>query len=123
MQLQSYNCATLNCQQEETLLHLFWECPFAVKCWDFICPHRTQGLNTLDSISNIKTKLNLPFSMEIIVLAAWSIWILRNEKIFNNVQPLFKTWKAIYFQELRWLGFRMKKKHEETFKYWLQSIT
>jgi hypothetical protein len=40
MQLQSYNCATLECQQEETLLHMFWECPFAVKCWDYICPHR-----------------------------------------------------------------------------------
>jgi hypothetical protein len=109
MQLQSYNCATLECQQEETLLHLFWECPFTVKCWDYVCPRRIQGLNTLDSISNIKTQINLPFSMEIIILAAWSIWILRNEKIFNNIQPLFRSWKAIYFQELRWLGFRIKK--------------
>jgi hypothetical protein len=123
MHLQSYNYATLDCQQEETVLHLFWECPFAMKCWDFICPQRTHGLTALDSISNINTNLNLPFSMEIIVLAAWSIWILRNEKIFNNIQPLFKTWKAIYFQELRWLGYRMKKKHEETFKDWLQSVT
>jgi hypothetical protein len=77
----------------------------------------------LESISNIKTNLNLPFSMDIIVLAAWSIWILRNEKIFNNIQLSFRTWKVIYFQELRWLGHRIKKKHEENFKDWLQSIS
>jgi hypothetical protein len=123
MHPQSYNCATLGCQQEEIVLHLFWECPFAVRCWDYICPHRTQGLNVVESISIIKTNLNLPFNMEIIVLAAWSIWILRNEKIFNNIQSFFRTWKVINFQELRWLGYRIKKKHEETFKDWLQSIT
>jgi hypothetical protein len=85
--------------------------------------HISSGLTVLESISNIKDNLNLPFSMEIIVLAAWSIWILRNEKIFNNIQPSFRTWKAIYFQELIWLGHRIKKKHEEKFKAWLQDLT
>ena len=30
--LPSYNCATLQCNQEETLMHLFWSCPFAERC-------------------------------------------------------------------------------------------
>jgi hypothetical protein len=31
-QLQSYACVTAQCsQEEETLVHLFWTCPFAVK--------------------------------------------------------------------------------------------
>jgi hypothetical protein len=28
--LQSYNCDVLNCNDEETLIHLFWKYPFAV---------------------------------------------------------------------------------------------
>jgi hypothetical protein len=30
--LPSYSCATLLCTDEETLVHLFWVCPFAEKC-------------------------------------------------------------------------------------------
>jgi hypothetical protein len=29
MALLTYNCATLECNREETLQHLFWTCPFA----------------------------------------------------------------------------------------------
>jgi hypothetical protein len=36
MTLQYYNCATLECNREETLQHLFWTCPFAEQWWDFI---------------------------------------------------------------------------------------
>jgi hypothetical protein len=39
-QLQSYLCATIQCKDEETLVHLFCSCTFAIKCWDFICPQR-----------------------------------------------------------------------------------
>jgi hypothetical protein len=30
--LPSYSCATLQCNQEETLDHLLWNCPFAELC-------------------------------------------------------------------------------------------
>jgi hypothetical protein len=69
MHLTCYNCATLECNQEETLMHLFWECPFAQKCWDFVCPLRTRGLPLLEAISDIKENLKVPFYMEIIILS------------------------------------------------------
>ena len=55
-QVPSFNCATLNCPQEETLIHLFWNCPFAAKCWDFICPQRTRNLSVLEAFSDMKIK-------------------------------------------------------------------
>jgi hypothetical protein len=73
-----------NCNQEETLGHLFWLCPFSANCWDYICPSINRDLLTFDAIIDIRNKLKMPFSMEIIMLAAWSIWIIRNNKIFNN---------------------------------------
>jgi hypothetical protein len=45
---------------------------------------------------DIKEKLQLPFAMDIIMLAACSIWIVRNNKIFNNISASFQSWKAIY---------------------------
>jgi hypothetical protein len=32
----------------------------------------------------MKTKINLPFAMDIIMLAAWGIWIVRNSKVFKD---------------------------------------
>jgi hypothetical protein len=57
--LQSFSCATFQCNQEETLVHLFWSCPFAELCWDFICPQRTRDLSVLEAFNDIKEKLKL----------------------------------------------------------------
>jgi hypothetical protein len=59
--------------------------------------------------------------MDIIILGAWSIWIVRNNKIFNDQNPRFNAGKAILLQELQMLSYRMKKKYAETFRIWLQS--
>jgi hypothetical protein len=102
-------------------LHLFWECPFASKCWDFICPPISKGLPVLEALSHIKDKLKVPFYIEIIILASWSIWIIRNNKIFENTRPTFSIWKAIYYQELKLVVYRIKKKYESDFKAWIQN--
>jgi hypothetical protein len=70
----------------------------------------------------MKNKLQVPFSMEIIILASWSIWIVRNNKVFDNQRPRFACWKAIYKVELRWLQHRIKKKHRDQFNNWLEEI-
>jgi hypothetical protein len=121
--LQSYDCVCINCPLEETLEHLFWNCPFAEICWDFICPSRRNDLQFLEGIVDIKEKLQLPFAMDIIMLAAWGIWIVRNNKIFGNISATFQSWKAIYLQEIRLISYIMKKKHARSFKEWLQSRT
>jgi hypothetical protein len=119
--LQSYICVNCDSNHEETLFHLFWSCPFALRCWKYICPQRIGGSSVLESISEIRDKLNLPFSMDIIILGAWSIWIVKNNKIFNDHNPRFNAWKAIFFQEMQMLSYRMKKKHAENFRIWLQA--
>jgi hypothetical protein len=121
--LTCYDCATLECRQEETLVHLFWSCPFAEECWDFICPQRTKNLSVLEAISNMKDLLKLPFGMDIIILASWSIWIIRNNKIFKNQEARWASWKAIYVNELRMLAFRIKKKFHDQFVDWLHTVT
>lgn len=92
--LESYNCALRNCQLEETTFHLFWECPFAVRCWDFICPNRDNPMGMLETLQDMKSKLNVPFSMEILILATWAVWITRNNLIFQQIQPHSRNGKT-----------------------------
>jgi hypothetical protein len=120
--LPSYNCATLQCNHEETLAHLFWSCPFAQQCWAFVCPQVTNQHSVLEAFYVIKDSLNLPYAVEIIILAAWSIWTIRNRKIFEDQNPSFSAWKIIFKQELQLLSYRMKKKWNAPFKAWLQSL-
>jgi hypothetical protein len=120
--IQSYSCATLNCSHEETLHHLFVTCPFASACWDFICPNRSKGMSILETFSDLRDNLHVPFFMKIIILTAWSIWIVRNNKIFNNENPTIASWKAIFKQELRWVQYGLKEKHLDHFKDWLVHI-
>jgi hypothetical protein len=121
-QLQAYNCATLQCSQEETLMHLFWSCPFAQQCWSFLCPQLPTQHSILEAFYGIKEKLKLPFAVEIIMLASWSIWMVRNRKIFEGQAPSFLAWKTLLKQELQLLSYRTKKKWEAQFKIWLQSF-
>jgi hypothetical protein len=73
----------------------------------------------METFTDLREKLHVPFFMEIIILAAWSIWILRNNKIFKNEDLTSANWKVIYKQELRWVQYRMKKKHSAQFRDWL----
>jgi hypothetical protein len=104
------------------LAHLFWSCPFAQQCWAFVCPQVTNQHSVLEAFYVIKDSLNLPYAVEIIILAAWSIWTIRNRKIFEDQNPSFSAWKIIFKQELHLLSYRMKKKWSVSFRAWLQIL-
>jgi hypothetical protein len=74
---------------------------FANACWDTVCLERTQHMFVMETFSDIKEKLNVHFFMEIIILATWSMWIIRINKTFKNENPTMAIWKVVYFQELR----------------------
>jgi hypothetical protein len=122
-QLQNYDCETSQCHQEETIVHLFWSCPFAPRCWEFICPDRFPSLDWVEAVVDLKMKLQVPFYMEIIILTAWGLWMVRNNKIFNNHRPPFQSWKAIYYHELTLVSHRVRNKYAQQFKDWLEHRT
>ena len=76
----------------------------------------------LEAFQDLKDKLKVPFFMEIIILGSWAIWITRNNKIFENIQPSFQGWKHIYFEELKLLSHRIKAKYAAEFNIWLASL-
>jgi hypothetical protein len=79
-------------------VHLFWACPFAKQCWNFICPQRRRDGSIFQAISDMKDKPKLPFAMEIIILAAWDIWIIRTTKFSTIKQQALQIGKMFFFR-------------------------
>jgi hypothetical protein len=76
----------------------------------------------MEAFADLKGKLKVPFFMEIIILAAWGIWIIRNNKIFKNSHPKIANWRAVYYQELRMVKHRIQKKYAPQFSNWLHEL-
>jgi hypothetical protein len=98
MNLESYTCDLCILQRPETRAHLFLRCKFAKACWNSL------GITYVSTISvnqifKIREKLGIPLFMEIIILMAWSIWVTRNDWIFNGIDPTI-------------MGCRMRFKNE-----------
>ena len=45
-----YNCALCADSTEETLIHLFWNCPFSLSCWTNLVPTKQRGISAFDEI-------------------------------------------------------------------------
>jgi hypothetical protein len=73
MALESYTCENYIWQNEETLYHLFLRCNFAKSYWNSIDINSSRIAQPEEVSTNLKQQLNVPFSMEIIILMTWSI--------------------------------------------------
>jgi hypothetical protein len=40
----------------------------------------------------------------------------------RNEQATLQGWRAVYIQELKWLGYKVMAKNAQQFKDWLSSI-
>jgi hypothetical protein len=72
-------------------------------------PSISRNTSVMEAFSDVRDKLKIHFSMKIIILVVWEIWMVRNNKIFKNEDPTFQSWKAIYLQELRMVTYRMTR--------------
>ena len=78
------------CQQEdETTMHILWQCPIARNTWALL-PGRMQKLpNHGGEFSLFMQKLFSDFSKETIedwAVITWSIWNARNRHVFYEIQ-------------------------------------
>jgi hypothetical protein len=70
-----------------------------------------------------KQSFGQPFFMEVIIMALWNIWILRNGLIFRNERPTFGSWKSKFVHDMNWLQYRIKAKHKDGLLDWIASLT
>jgi hypothetical protein len=77
--LPDYSCTMCGSLQMESRNHLFFTCPFAIMCWQYISPRWTSptGLGKssllMESLDSLTTAIGKPCSLDIIILGCWSI--------------------------------------------------
>jgi hypothetical protein len=120
MQLESFNCAFCGSAQEETVLHLFWGCPYAQKCWGTLELQIAQDGETLQNIHALRTQLQSQFFMIVIILMSWTIWKARNEAVFNNRLMSIQECKRDFLMELTKVSCRIKTSISLQFEQWCQ---
>jgi hypothetical protein len=120
MNLESYTCENCIWQKEETLYHLFLKCNFAKACWTSIGLTSPRIANPEDAAVNLMQQLNVPFSMEIVILMTWSIWKTRNAWLFQNKAPTVQLCKNEFARELHLVMLRAKDRFDSTIPAWLQ---
>jgi hypothetical protein len=122
MELQSYNCVLYHLDIEESLHHLFLDCPFAMSCWNLLgLEHLIQG-NIVDTLTLFKTQIHRPFFMEIIVAMFWAIWAARNDVIFRNQHHSLQSCKIVFKQELARVKLRAKRDLSSHLQLWLDNF-
>jgi hypothetical protein len=89
--MATYSCELCNGAHLELRNHLFFTCPFAICCWNYIYPAwQSPVLNgnnapILGFSDSIKRTISQPFSLKIIMLVCWAIWTTRNNFIFKDI--------------------------------------
>ncbi|XP_056852263.1 uncharacterized protein LOC130501385 [Raphanus sativus] len=83
------NCT--RCQEQETEMHCFFTCHFAMEVWKLIPLHRTVhlavGATFKDAIVSFRKHICLPpsgISLNILPWILWEIWTSRNALIFEG---------------------------------------
>jgi hypothetical protein len=83
-----------NTGEIETIEHIFFDCPFASDRWTAIHVDWDASLPLQDRFTQARLSSNLPFFTEATLIAAWELWKLRNDKIFQRRAPTLALWLA-----------------------------
>ncbi|KAG2577726.1 hypothetical protein PVAP13_6NG222600 [Panicum virgatum] len=108
MELESYTCDLCILQKIESVTHLFLRCNFAKAYWASIGVSVITTRPLLNIFKQIKEKLQTPLHMEIIILMAWIIWVMRNDWIFKDIDPSVDICKRHFMSEMTLLNHRLK---------------
>jgi hypothetical protein len=122
MILQDYSCVLCTSSVEESLLHLFLHCPFAVDCWGWLNVQVDTNLDPFQVLQSFRNQLSVPFFMEIIILMCWVIWKSRNDLIFRQVNPSLQKIKDGFRYELSLLLLRTKRSYSLLLNQWIQNL-
>jgi hypothetical protein len=91
--LPYYDCVLYVLCVEETLYHLFLNCTFAHNSWSPLNLNIPPG-DPFDVLLSFQNQLNVSFFMDIIILMSWSIWMARNDLVFQGQQPNLQSVKS-----------------------------
>jgi hypothetical protein len=119
---EGYNYVMCLDDKEETVEHLFFECPTAVCRWFSLGIVWDSDANLLHKVHLARRLFTLPFFMDIFLIAAWCLWKERNDYIFNNAPPSLATWKRSFKAAVKEHFIRIKSSLHQSILLWLDAL-
>jgi hypothetical protein len=116
------NCVLCNAATLETREHLFFECEFALRCWESIGIYWDTSVQISRRIKYVKQNFDGPCFMEILACASWNIWKERNELIFQGQPASFVRWKVRFQKDLLLHQYKVKAALVQPLIDWLRNI-
>jgi hypothetical protein len=86
------DCVLCSHNEEETLHHLFFGCEIAQSCWTSQRIVWDLSLPVVSMIAQQRSMFGFDCFMEVVILATWSIWLHRNNIIFNSAHVSLNRW-------------------------------
>lgn len=100
MVLHDYSCVLCSGQVEDTLMHIFFLCPFSQVCWDFVDIHWNFNIDPITLVIQAQQDFGLRCLREVMISTCWSIWCHRNSIIFYSASTSLVRWKAHFRVEI-----------------------
>ena len=89
-----YTCMLCQNPPEETVEHLFLACPFSQRCWAKVGMLWPAMGDRISLIHGGKESWHQPLFMDMFLMAAWSLWMERNNVYFRGIKHSFDSWLA-----------------------------
>lgn len=119
---EGYNCVLCQNSMEETIEHLFFDCPSAISRWFALGIIWEENANIHEKLYIAKQGFMQPFFMEIFMIGPWCLWNERNNFIFNGKVPNFTSWKSAFKNEVTAHLFRIKQSLHQSILLWLDAL-
>lgn len=83
-----------NGSAEESLIHLFLNCPFATQYWALLNIQVDFSLDPFQKLQSFKNQLQVSFFTEVTILMCWTFWKARNDLILPPDKSKFADFKG-----------------------------
>ena len=102
--------------------HLFCQCNFSMRIWNYL---QVSCLNNNDMVQialHARKEFDKPFFAEVVFLAWWNIWKVRNDKAFRHVHPTFGQLRNGFIHDITLLSHRIKARYKDDLLKWIDFL-
>nr|XP_040258456.1 uncharacterized protein LOC120975813 [Aegilops tauschii subsp. strangulata] len=116
------NCVLCPLQTRETRDHLFFNCNFSVRVWNYLQIDWSSGDSMAHLVLNASRSFRKPFFTEVVFIACWNIWIIRNAKVFWHERARFNKWRSAFIHDISLMQYRVKAAYKDDLLRWISFL-
>lgn len=117
-----YNCLLCSARIHEDRDHLFFNCNFSIRIWNYLQIIWGTGCCMAQSAEYARRIFKHSFFTEVASLACWHIWKVRNAKVFDQVQPIFAAWRRNFIHDISLHAHRFKPDRKNRLLAWIATL-